>query len=604
MKWYQLIIISTLVILASCARIVMPPGGPEDNTPPVIAKSFPLNGSTLFNADKIELQFDEYIVLKNFNQEFVSSPPLAEKPEKILKGKSLILKFDSDSLKHNTTYTFNFGNAISDFRNDNVISQFRYVFSTGEHLNSLQFEGHLFSAKEHKPEEKIWVLLYNHYTDSSLIKQKPDFVAKTDIDGHFNFYNIPSGTYGLAALNDINNNLIYDLPNEQIAFLDSTFVLKINQIIIPFDSLIADKLNNDTTQHLYQNDSTWKESISPEHIDLYLFEKEWSKQFIKSFDRSKKDVLSIYFNASNDSSLRASYNFDDQGKIMQEWNASKDSLRIFLLDTNISKIDTIYSYIDYFKTDTANILRRTIDTLIFVYKAPIASKKDKEKNNKGDTLSLSAIEYLTIGTNVSSSKSMDINRKIRFNFNFPIDKIDTSKIELFEFDDTLLIHQNFILIKDSNINRSYFIDQVLKENTKYRLNVLPGAFIDYRNCLNDTLDIVFKTKQMSSYTEIICIISGINNSFPRIIQLLDATGKVINSEIITEDGKLYFSFINPGNYNLKSITDWNNNGKWDTGDYYKKRQAEPVMFYKETIPTKANWSHEINWELGPINNHP
>ena len=85
-----------------------PSGGPLDEDPPVVVESDPPNYSTLFDANKILITFDEYIVLNNVNQELIVSPPMDEKPEVKLKKKTLIIEFEED-LRINTTYTFNFG---------------------------------------------------------------------------------------------------------------------------------------------------------------------------------------------------------------------------------------------------------------------------------------------------------------------------------------------------------------------------------------------------------------------------------------------------------------------------------------------------------------
>ena len=117
--------------MQSCAQISAPNGGPEDVTPPQLdsAGTFPANYSTHFVGDKITLSFDEFFVLKNPTANVFFSPSLEESPEFLTAGKTLTILLKND-LKENTTYTINFGDAISDYTMGNQIPDFKYVFSS------------------------------------------------------------------------------------------------------------------------------------------------------------------------------------------------------------------------------------------------------------------------------------------------------------------------------------------------------------------------------------------------------------------------------------------------------------------------------------------
>ncbi len=124
----------------------------------------------------------------------------------------------------------------------------------------------------------------------------------------------------------------------------------------------------------------------------------------------------------------------------------------------------------------------------------------------------------------------------------------------------------------------------------------PGTFIDYRGLENDTLDVTFKTTSLEKYTEIILELKNVNEQ-QLIVQLFNASGNMVNEQIITEDTKLTFEYLLPVKYKVKIITDKNKNGLWDTGNYDLKQQPEKVLFFDEEIETKANWSHDIIWDL-------
>ena len=124
------------IILAQCAKIGSPSGGPKDIAPPVLLKSKPLNKSTHFTGTQIEFTFDEFINSQGMSQELVISPPMEETPEIRMQGKTLIIEFMED-LRENTTYTLSFGETIKDLNEGNILRNFEFVFSTGEKIDSL-----------------------------------------------------------------------------------------------------------------------------------------------------------------------------------------------------------------------------------------------------------------------------------------------------------------------------------------------------------------------------------------------------------------------------------------------------------------------------------
>lgn len=208
-----------LLTVWSCAQVVAPTGGERDILPPEITSSKPANGTTYFNAKTIEINFDEFVVLKNLKEQLIVSPPLKYPLKSKIKGKTLELDI-KDTLKPNTTYVLNFGNAIVDLNESNPISGFQYVFSTGAVLDSLSLSGLVVDAFSLTVEKDFLVMLYPKFeTDSVPSKDLPTYVARTEEDGTFTVSNIKEGAYQLVALSDKNDNYLYDRPDEKISFL-------------------------------------------------------------------------------------------------------------------------------------------------------------------------------------------------------------------------------------------------------------------------------------------------------------------------------------------------------------------------------------------------
>jgi len=172
------------VIIFSCAKIGTPTGGPRDVTPPKVVSSKPTMNSLDFKGKKVEITFDEYVQLLDISKNFVISPPLKKMPMVIMRGKSVVIDLEADTLKQNTTYRFYFGNGIADNNERNILKNFEFVFSTGNTIDSLSFRGRVVDAFDHKPDkESYFVMLYSKFQDSIPRKQLPDYITKTDEKG-------------------------------------------------------------------------------------------------------------------------------------------------------------------------------------------------------------------------------------------------------------------------------------------------------------------------------------------------------------------------------------------------------------------------------------
>ncbi|HTB32071.1 MAG TPA: Ig-like domain-containing protein, partial [Bacteroidia bacterium] len=209
---------TAVLLFSQCAIVVRPTGGPKDTTPPKVLGYLPANKSTHFNLKKIRITFDEYIQLKELNKQLIVSPPLKYPLQTILKGKTLEITL-KDTLKDNSTYTFNFGNAIIDNNEGNVLKNFQYVISTGDHIDSLSVSGHVQDAFTHDPIKAGYVMLYSDLSDSAVYKKLPAYIALTDDQGNYRIENLSPGTYRTIAISKAQGgDYIYHPYTEGIGF--------------------------------------------------------------------------------------------------------------------------------------------------------------------------------------------------------------------------------------------------------------------------------------------------------------------------------------------------------------------------------------------------
>ncbi len=221
-----------IFIIGGCAKINTPSGGPKDKTPPVVVSSVPLNGAKNFKGHKIEIVFDEYVVLDNINEKFMVSPPMKKKPRVFTRGKAVEIEFDS-KLKDSTTYTCYFQDGIKDLNEGNVLQDYQFVFSTGPVIDSLSVTGNIYNAFDLEVPEKTVALLYRELADSAVIKHLPEYMSVLDPTGYFRIDNVRPGIYRLYGLKDADNSKNYNLPDEEFAFMDTTVLITPEKNFIP-----------------------------------------------------------------------------------------------------------------------------------------------------------------------------------------------------------------------------------------------------------------------------------------------------------------------------------------------------------------------------------
>jgi uncharacterized protein (DUF2141 family) len=226
--------IITLLVLAvfftNCAKRGTITGGPKDTIAPKIVGSLPENFSTNFKGSEIKINFNELIKVKDITKQLIISPPLKKQPIIVPQGSAS--KFISikllDTLQENTTYSFNFGQSISDNNENNPYSQFKYVFSTGNYIDSLTVVGKIKDAFNQKPDNFVSVLLYDAktFTDSTVYKETPLYVTNTlDSLKVFSLENLKEGSYQIIALKDKSGNNKFDPKSDKIGFLNEPITL-------------------------------------------------------------------------------------------------------------------------------------------------------------------------------------------------------------------------------------------------------------------------------------------------------------------------------------------------------------------------------------------
>lgn len=515
------IVVFVVFLITSCARKGRPEGGPKDETAPIMMTANPPYETINFDKNNIRIYFDEYVVLKDLAKQLVVSPPLKYpavvtpqgNPSKYINIKIL------DTLQTNTTYTFNFGNAVQDNNENNKLESFKYVFSTGNFIDSLQVKGNVVDAFAKKQVKEVSVLLYkldSIYNDSIIYKQKPNYVTSTLDSVNFKFTNLSAGKYLMLALKESSKDYIFNSKSDKIGFVSDT-------INLPLDTVINKPIR------------FFKE------IQPYKFKrgKEISKGKIQfGFEGQQTDMkVTLLSKVSND--FKSFTAFEKDADTLNYWHSSidKDSLNFIVSNRNFK--DTI----------TVRLRKKQLDSL------SVTS---------------------TVGGVLNLKDTMFIQT------NNPIVSVDATKFSLVDKDTVAVpfevrkksIHQLAVLFKKTPQNR-------------YTLTALPKGFVDVYNTPNDTLNYKFSTKTIEDYGSIVLDVQS-KSKYPIIIQLLDKK-KVIEAQHITTSQKVEFSLLPPKEYTVRAIIDVNSNKIWDTGNFLKRLQPEPVLYFETEFKLRANW---------------
>lgn len=585
------------VLVTSCASMGNPGGGPKDLTPPVFMGSTPTPGELNFNKKKIEIVFDENITLSKPQEKVVISPPQKSMPVIRGGGKRIVVEM-KDTLQANTTYTIDFSDAISDFNESNLLSDFAFSFSTGSYVDSLMVSGTLINAENHELVQNMIVGVQRAGADSLFEKEPLLRICKTNSKGQFAVRNIAPGSYKVFALNDKDRNYYYSQPAEEIAFFDSLVVPSFVPEMRP-DTIWKDSITIDTVKLVPYN------HFYPDNIVLSLFQKEYARQYLVKSERLQKEKFTLYMATKSDSLpvLKLLNKEIGDDWLILDHNGRKDTIDYWIKDKELYSIDTLNISATYLKTDSTDQLSFVTDTLKLINKGKkkeelkiAEQKKQKElaerrKKQGKEVKGGPQIEYLTFKENISSS--MDVFAPFYIEFQEPILAFDKSGIHLKIKQDTIWKEIPFEIRPDSLSRRKYNISVTWKAGAEYTFITDSALFKGIYGLTSDYYERPFRVKGMDSYSSITFFVKGVKDpAFVQLLSDLDAPLK----DIPVVNGVANYIYLSPGEYYARLIVDRNNNGKWDPGSYQEKRQPEEVFYFPKKFNVKVNWNIEEDWD--------
>ncbi len=593
-KWMRATLIGAMAsMVAACASIGRPEGGPKDVTPPEYVKSTPAQGEVNVDRTRLDIVFDENISLENISSKLVVSPAQKQMPSVSSNGKHITINL-RDTLQPNTTYTFDFSDAIRDLNEGNILDGFALDFATGESIDTLRVSGMVLQARNLEPAQGMVVGVYSNLADSAVKTLPMERVAKTNQYGQFTIRGLKPGTYNIFALNDRNSDWHWD-RSEDVAFSNFTVSPKVEAVEV------ADTLRSTAGEDSIVVRTGWH--YTPDAVFLTWFNQNYRAQYLRDYERTDRRRATFKFGDVQDSlpdirvinGPRAGRRLRDMSVI--EAREGLDSIVYWFSDSMLVKQDSLLVEARYHRTDSLDQLSLTTDTLKLYVKGLRQEKKEKKKHDEAADTVPPQVHLMQFSAVTRSSQ--ELNEPLIFEASEPVARIDTLALRLEMAVDSLWRPvKGWQLLPDSTNVRRYRVDVTWAENAKYRFTADSLSIENIYGEWITNFKHEFTTKKIEDYGNITFNFSDwqANDSTQLVVELLSKADAVVKALPVHGDN-VTFTYVAPGEYYARAFIDVNRNGEWDTGNLEQKLQPEDVFYFEKVLKLRKNWDIDQEWSL-------
>lgn len=584
-------------LLASCASIGNPSGGPRDEEPPRFVRANPAPGSVNVTRDRIDIEFDEIVNVKDAFSKVVVSPVSKSVPRVSSLGKRVSVQF-TDTLLPNTTYTVDFANAIEDNNEGNKLQGFTYSFSTGPQIDTLQISGMVLSADGLEPQQGMLVGIHSNLSDTAFATLPLERIAKTDDRGRFSIKGVAPGTYRIFALADVDNDYKRANPEEAMAFYDFTVSPTAERVEA------TDTVFDLATGAVDTVISRQRTRFLPNDILLRSFESDYKTQFLQNYQRVDSTKVKMIFNAPSDSLPRL--DIVDMPGYKDWWvlesSERNDTLTYWMLPPTLVATDSLRMAVTYLRTDSTRNLSAVTDTLKFFTERPKApkkkkeKKKDKDEEEQADTV---APKIPLLGLQMVTGTTQEVYLPLVMEFATPLSRLDTAALHLEVMVDSVWgpVPKEWSPQLEHPYNpRRFKIEYPWEYSSQYRLRIDSLAATGIYGLQTDPLEHSFKTKGEEDYCTLSFTITNFVDSVPAFVELLSASDAPVRREKV-EGGVVRFPYLAPGKYYARIFEDFDGDGRYTTGNFDSLRQPDAAYYYPKVVNIKKNWEKSETWNV-------
>ncbi|HTE34223.1 MAG TPA: Ig-like domain-containing protein [Chryseolinea sp.] len=549
----------------ACARQTTPTGGPKDSIPPILLQSVPYHEQTNFTGKQLQLTFNESLILNNPKDQIIITPNVGKDFETTLRKNTVIVQFKND-LEENTTYSINFRDAIQDITEKNPTKNVQLAFSTGDYIDSLSISGTVYDMLTGKELKDATIGLYQQDT-FNIFKHRPTYISKSDDKGKYQIGNLKPGTYQIYVSQDDNKNLIVDSKSESYGYLTGGIELIQNQkdVNIPLISLDARPL---------------KLTSARPSASFYNI-------------KATKNISSYHIKAGEGQPVFSAFGQDHENVRIYNPGTISDSLKV-----NFHALDS---------------MSNVIDTTLYV--------KFSQRELKPEAFTVTNEGFSASGVTGHLTGKINVNKPLlAINTDSIYYQLDTLTIIPFTSKDITYdtIRGNLTFLK--TVDKTLFIKKpTTTVNTTQRPKAPPlktpagkptketkppaienqlyiggHTFISIES---DTSKKILVTLQPTTTETTGTLLAQVNTKELHFIVQVISKDKVVASS--RDLARVTFEDLAPGEYQLRLIIDRNNDGKWSPGNFFKREEPEPVIFYKNEKKSPSI-GLKANWELGPL----
>ena len=519
-------ILFSVIIIFGCAKRGTPSGGPMDSIPPALVKASPKLNSINFDSEEIRLTFNEWVKLDKVQDQLIISPPLEKSSYEIKPLSGVTKKVFLKFL-------------------DSLSPETTYTINFGNSIqdnnenNPLTFFSYTFSTGEtidslyirgntkdaFNQEPNEYVSLQLYRIDS-LFKDSIIFQDKPTYISN----TLDSTNYKFQNLKE-GKYLLIALKDVDNNYFFDPFYDKIgfidSLITLPRDSVIDLKLFKEETEIIWDK----PHFINSEKIGFGYY--------------GKLDLDKIKIESSIPDSVNYVFIKEKETDTLNLWLSrnSFDSLNFSLIETDTIKLTTV--------------------------------KFDRKRDSLIDSLNISP----------KTVNIIHLKESFKVSSNIPLNKIEDSLITIRDIDSLTIPFSTSINDRLDEID----IDFEVSPSDNYKIFIKPKAIKDIRGTVNDSLQYNVVSQSLEDYGNIFLDVITDNDS-KYILQLLDSNSNIIREfNNVNSSSTFIFDYITPGKYTFRLIEDLNLNDIWDTGNYLKQIQPEPVYYFLNDLDVRANW---------------
>lgn len=594
--------------LSRCASMMTPTGGPRDTLPPVILNMTPDNFSVnrpTTHHEKIYIEFDEFVQLKDQQKEFFTSPQMKKKPLVSMRGKGIVVQL-RDTLEANTTYALNFGSAVRDNNEGNPLYSMRYVFSTGPAIDSMIFSG--YTADSYKADSVsksfIWFFPADSVEnvaeyDSTIFKYKPAVIARAENNGIFIAQNLKPIAYRVYAVQDKNDNQMYEPGSDQVGFLEKSY----NPAEMPDFAMWYDSIRQYVT-------------AEPQLYFRMFTDKAFRRQLLSQTERPQQHKAMLYFGAAHPQIERIRFDSIPADRVIVDpQTVGRDTIALWFNMPSSALPDTIKGEITYFKHDTVNVLQEVTEPLKLAWRLIETKEQEKAREKlerdrrKAEAAGEEWVEPKKENPFVYKlplTGEVNPENNLTIDFDYPLTRLDSAAMLL-----TLTQPDNSIedvpvrFVRDTGLLRRWHIEAPWKAGGQYTLTIPKGAVTDVAGFSNDSIVGKYTALDPEKFATVKIHVTGKDDKAKYILQLLDGNNALKQEKRDVTTGDWQFNYVPAGEIKFRIIEDMNGNGKWDAGSVVERLQPERAEIYandqgEDTFATKTNWEIEFSIDMNRV----